>query len=116
MKEIDRIDGILRKLLNASNRPKFEISDVLIDQVIDNILEVFTPQIELHKLKLEKDYQRIPPAIKADPSELEQIFTNLFLNSIHEMPLNGTLKVQLTRSSRPTVAEQASVCRWCSVS
>lgn len=96
LKEIDRIDGILRKLLDASKRPKFEISDVLIDQVIDNILEIFTPQIELHKLKLERDYQRIPPAIKADPSELEQIFTNLFLNSIHEMPLNGTLKVQLT--------------------
>lgn len=95
LKEIDRIDGILRKLLDASKRPKFKITDVLIDQIIDNILEVFSPQIELHKIIVNKDYQMIPPAIKADPSELEQIFTNLFLNSIHEMSMGGNLKVFL---------------------
>lgn len=100
LKEIDRIDGILRKLLDASKRPKFEITDVMIDQVIDSTLEIFSPQIELHKIKLERDYQSIPPTIKADPSELEQIFTNLFLNSINEMPSAGTLKVQLNYDAK----------------
>jgi signal transduction histidine kinase len=41
------------------------------------------------------DLRRIPPAIKADPMEIEQIFTNLFLNSIHVMSEEGTLRVQL---------------------
>lgn len=100
LKEIDRIDGILRKLLDASKRPKFEIMDVMIDRVIDSTLEIFSPQIELHKIKVERDYRSIPPAIKADPSELEQIFTNLFLNSINEMPLAGTLKVQLNYDAK----------------
>lgn len=100
LKEIDRIDGILRKLLDASKRPKFKIMDVMIDQVIDSTLEIFSPQIELHKIKVERDYQSIPPAIKADPSELEQIFTNLFLNSINEMPSSGTLKVQLNYDAK----------------
>ncbi|ACM21873.1 response receiver histidine kinase [Geotalea daltonii FRC-32] len=95
VKEIDRIDGILRKLLDASNRPKFEIRDVLIHQVIDNTLEIFSPQIQLHKITVNRDYRNIPPAIKADPSELEQIFTNLFLNSINEMASEGTLGVFL---------------------
>lgn len=95
IKEIDRIDGILRKLLDASKRPKFEITDVLIDRVIDNTLEIFSPQIQLHRITVNRDYRNIPPAIKADPSELEQIFTNLFLNSIHEMETEGTLGVFL---------------------
>lgn len=99
VKEIDRIDGILRKLLDASKRPKFEIRDVMIDRVIDNTLEVFSPQIQLHKITLQRDYRQIPPAIKADPSELEQIFTNLFLNSIHEMVSGGTLGVYLDSDS-----------------
>ncbi|MFZ3209725.1 MAG: response regulator [Geobacteraceae bacterium] len=95
LKEIDRIDGILHKLLNASKRPKYEIDDVLIHKVIDQTLEQFQSQIELQNISVTRDYRNIPPAIRADPSEIEQIFTNLFLNSIHEMPDKGTLGVEL---------------------
>jgi len=95
IKEIDRIDGILRKLLDAAKRPKFEIGEVRIDGIIDATLEIFKPQTEHHKIKVVRDYRRIPPAIQADPLELEQVFTNLFMNAIHEMPSQGTLTVQL---------------------
>jgi signal transduction histidine kinase len=99
-KEVDRIDGILRKLLAASRRPKFEIMDVLVNQVIDSTIEIFKPQRELHKIGVERDYRSIPPAIQADPSEIEQIFTNLFLNAIHEMPNGGVLRIQLDHDDR----------------
>lgn len=95
LKEIDRIDGILRKLLDASKRPKYEIGVVHIDKIIDHTLEAFRPQIEFNRIRLERDYRNIPPPLQADPSEIEQIFTNLFLNAIHEMPEGGTLLVQL---------------------
>jgi len=94
-KEIDRIDGILRKLLDASKRPRFEIKEVSIAQVLDATLEIFRPQMELHKIDFERDYRRIPPPIQADVAEIEQIFTNLFLNAIHEMSKGGKLTVQL---------------------
>lgn len=99
-KEIDRIDGIMRKLLDASKRPKFEIKDVAIDRVLDAALETFKPQIEIYKIEVERDYRRIPPPIQADPSEIEQIFTNLFLNAMHEMSQSGKLKVQLDHDGR----------------
>jgi len=95
IKEIDRIDGILRKLLDAAKRPKFEIGEVRIDGIIDATLEIFKPQTEHHKITVVRDYHRIPPAIQADPLELEQVFTNLFMNAIHEMPSHGTLTIQL---------------------
>jgi signal transduction histidine kinase len=95
LKEIDRIDGILRKLLDAAKRPKFEIGEVWIDRIIDSTLEVFRHQIEHHKIKVVRDYRRVPPAIQADALEMEQVFSNLFLNAIHEMPSEGTLTVQL---------------------
>lgn len=100
LKEVDRIDNILRKLLDASKRPRFEIKEVLIDKIIDTALELFSPQIDLHKIDVKRDYRSIPPAIQADPTEIEQIFTNLLLNSIHEMPKGGTLSVQLEHDGR----------------
>jgi signal transduction histidine kinase len=95
MKEISRIDGILRKLLDAVKRPKFEIKKVHLDEIIDNTLDFFRSRIEMHKVKVERDYRRIPPAIQADPLEMEQIFSNLFVNSIDEMHDGGILKVFL---------------------
>jgi len=95
LKEVDRIDGILRKLLDASKRPRFEISEVRIDHILEHTLDAFTPQLQQKRIKVVSDIRSIPPAIKADPMEIEQIFTNLFLNSIHVMPEEGTLGVQL---------------------
>jgi len=107
LKEIDRIDGILRKLLDAAKRPKFENKEVQIDRIIDSTLQVFKLQTELHKIKVLRDYRRIPPAIQADAAELEQIFTNLFLNAIHEMPSQGTLTVQLDHDERDIIIRVA---------
>jgi signal transduction histidine kinase len=95
LKEVDRIDGILRKLLDAAKRPRFEISEVHVDRILANTLEAFTPQLRQKRIQVVTDFRSIPPAIKADPMEIEQIFTNLFLNSIHVMSEEGTLAVQL---------------------
>lgn len=95
LKEVDRIDGILGQLLQAAQRPRYQISEVRVDRILENALEAFAPQLEQNRIKVVTEVRSIPPAIKADPIEIEQIFTNLFLNSIHVMPQEGTLSVQL---------------------
>jgi signal transduction histidine kinase len=102
-KEIDRIDGILRKLLDASKRPRFEIREVSVDKVLDATLDIFKPQMDLQQITLERIYLRIPPPIQADYNEIEQIFTNLFLNAIHEMSGAGKLLVQLDHDERDII-------------
>lgn len=96
LKEIDRIDTIIRKLLDASRRTRTISNNVQIDQVIDSALDVFLPQIETGKIKVERHYHGVPPPIKADPGEMEQIFTNLFLNALDEMPNGGRLEIEIT--------------------
>jgi len=97
LKEVYRIDSILGKLLDASKRPKFEISEVRVDRILEHTLEAFTPQLRQKRIKVVTDIRSVPPAINADSMEIEQIFTNLFLNSIHVMPEEGTLSVELDR-------------------
>lgn len=100
LKEVDRIDDIMRKLLDASKRPRFQLSEVRIDQVIDATLEVFKPQTTLYHIEVRRAFKQIPPPFQADPAEIEQIFTNLFLNAIHEMKGGGTLTVALDHDDR----------------
>ena len=95
LKEVDRIDSIIRKLLDASRRTRVISSNVLINQVIDNAIEAFSPQIETRKIQIDRQYHCIPQPITADPSELEQIFTNLFLNSLDAMNRSGRLAIEV---------------------
>lgn len=95
LKEVERIDDTMRKLLDASKRPRFQLSEVRIDRIIDATLEVFKPQTSLYHVDVVRDFRKIPPPFQADSAEIEQIFTNLFLNAIHEMHGGGVLAVSL---------------------
>ncbi|MFA7405081.1 MAG: response regulator [Pelobacteraceae bacterium] len=95
LKEVDRIDSIIRKLLDASRRTRAISSNVQINQVIDSAIEAFTPQIETRKILVDRQYHCIPSPITADPAELEQIFTNLFLNALDAMSRGGRLSIEV---------------------
>jgi signal transduction histidine kinase len=97
LQEVDRVDGTLRKLLDTAKRPRFELTEVSIGDVIQNALDRFNPQMNTQKVSLSFSRKRNLPRLKADPAEIEQIFTNLFLNAIDEMPEGGELAIELDR-------------------
>ena len=103
LKEVDRVDGTLRKLLDTAKRPVYELTDVKLERVIQNALEAFTPQISVQGIKVKFLFSGNMPELKADPAELEQIFTNLFLNAIHEMSAGGELTVELLQENNDAV-------------
>jgi signal transduction histidine kinase len=93
--EVRRIDGILRKLMDAVKRPRYHLQQVSIPRIIDSLLDLFQPRVKLHGIKVKRDYRTIPPLILADATEIEQIFSNLFANSIEEMTEGGILTIIL---------------------
>ena len=95
LQEVDRVDGTLRKLLDTAKRPRFELTEVSIGDIIQKALDSFTPQMNTQKVALCFTRKRNLPRLKADPAEIEQIFTNLFLNAIDEMPEGGELALEL---------------------
>gem|GEM_PF-247533 len=100
LKEVDRIDATLRKLLDTAKRPMYELSEVDVEQVIRSALDSFKPQTSVHRIVVEFTSSGPPPLLKADPAELTQIFTNLFLNAIHEMGDGGRLGVELYQDDK----------------
>ncbi|MDW7644640.1 MAG: response regulator [Desulfuromonadales bacterium] len=98
LKEVDRIDDILVKLLAASKRPRFELQNLSLGEVIQNCLSSFQEQLTSQEIEVKLDLRPSSP-ILADPAELEQVFNNLFANAIYEMPQGGTLSVSLQQDN-----------------
>lgn len=95
LKEVDRVDATLSTLMNTAKRSRFELVDVNIEDVLRKALDSFTPQMSAQEITLDFSPRKRLPRLKADPVEIEQIFTNLFLNSIDEMSEGGRLAVEL---------------------
>lgn len=95
LKEVDRVDATLRKLLDSAKRPRFELTEVNIEDVIQKELDSFAPQMNAQRIVLEFTSRNKLPLLKADPAEIQQIFTNLLLNAIDEMSDGGELNIEL---------------------
>lgn len=95
LREVDRIDGIIRKLVDAANRSRLVVDDVRIDQVVQDALDIFAPQIEARQIRVSFSCQETVLPIKADRTELEQIFTNLLMNAVEELPQKGQIVIRI---------------------
>ncbi len=93
--EVDRIDDILIKLLNASRRPRGEMRRVSVAEEVDRALAIFDVQIAAQGIRVVKNFQTTPPPIEADPQEIAQIFNNIIANSLYEMQHGGELRIEV---------------------
>ncbi|WP_305045742.1 sensor histidine kinase [Geoalkalibacter sp.] len=94
IKEVDRIDGILRKLLNASKRPHLDLQGVNLAEEIQRALDLFEAQIRMQGVRVVTELAE-PPPIEADAHEIAQVFNNLIVNALYEMPGGGCLRISL---------------------
>ncbi len=93
-KEIDRINRIVRELLDFARPSKFEIKDVEIHLVIENTLSLLSYQKNFKNIESRLDLQSDLPKIKGDESQLSQVFMNIILNAVDAMQNGGILTIQ----------------------
>jgi two-component system NtrC family sensor kinase len=93
-KEIERINRIVRELLDFSRPSKFEIQDIEVNKVVENTLSLLSHQKIIKNIETQLDLQPDLPMIKGDESQLSQVFINIILNAIDAMPNGGHLRIQ----------------------
>jgi signal transduction histidine kinase len=93
-KEIERINRIVRELLDFARPSKFEIKEVEVNKVIESTLSLLSYQKSFKNIETQLDLQPDLPMIKGDESQLSQVFINIILNAVDAMMEGGTLKIQ----------------------
>lgn len=107
-KELTRIDGIIRQLLDYSRKSKESAILVCVDQVITEVVDMVKVQPFMSNITIE--FSDIPKEIQvvADYDQLKQVFLNLIMNAADA--LNTTenigdcyIRIKFEKSDKDTV-------------
>jgi signal transduction histidine kinase len=93
-KEIERINRIVRELLDFARPPKSEIQDIEVAAVIKNALSLLSHQKNFKNIETQLELRPDLPMIKGDESRLSQVLVNILLNAIDAMPNGGYLRIK----------------------
>jgi two-component system sensor histidine kinase AtoS len=97
--EINRMERLLKSLLNYARPPQPQFDLININHLIDNSIKNVEATANLgsdKKITFTSDLQPDLPRIEADPSQLQQVFLNFYLNAIDALEPGGTIST-LTR-------------------
>jgi signal transduction histidine kinase len=80
-KEIERINTIIRQLLEISRPAKSDHTEVSVHDLIDDISDVLNVQPLMSDIELQRSLIAEKDRVEADPNQLRQVFLNLMINA-----------------------------------
>ena len=87
---------IIKKLMFFSRQTPPRETLVDLNRLIEDGIYLFESRCAKNGIRVAKSLCQDLPAIKADLSQLQQVFTNLIINAIHAMPEAGNLNIETT--------------------
>ncbi|MEW6410256.1 MAG: ATP-binding protein [Nitrospirota bacterium] len=100
-----RMDRITKNLLMYA-KPSYQQEPLDINKVIEDSISVVTFQYgETNTCRVEKKFSENLPQVMGNKGELQQVFINLFINSMQAMPDGGTISISTEQVDKDIVIE-----------
>ena len=93
-RELERINGIVERLLELARPSRMSFTLVRLPELIDRALELYVDQFDDRRVEVVREYARDVPPIQADKDALYRVFVNLVANALDAMPRGGRLTVR----------------------
>jgi len=93
LKEVTRLNKVITDFLNYARPALPNLIDTEINQLIGETVLILSPQVAKKEITLKTNLHKNLPRIKADPSQLKQVFINLILNSLEAIENKGEITI-----------------------
>ena len=91
--QVERASSTVRNLLDFTRKEQPAFSTVVVPAILESTLKLAGNEAALVGVEMNLDIKDENLRVEGDPRSLQQVFLNLFLNSIQAMPLGGKLDV-----------------------
>jgi signal transduction histidine kinase len=92
--EVERLEGILNRVLAFSRSTPGERNDEDLNHVVDEVLRTLRLEVDQKRLKLQKEFTQSLPPVNCDKDQIKQVFLNLLHNALEAMGGRGLLGVR----------------------
>ncbi len=97
--EVERIEKIIRQLLDCARRPSIELVAVDLGVILEDLVELFCQKGDSKEIDFQLERPDVLPSVAADADSLRQVFLNCLLNSVDAVlegnPEEGKIRVQI---------------------
>ncbi len=93
IEEAERINKVINNFLQFAKPPKTKKQKTDIIEVLNRTIQLVSDTLAKNNIEVVKEYGDSMPSIRADQSQLQQLFLNLILNAVEAMSEGGKLKV-----------------------
>jgi PAS domain S-box-containing protein len=98
-RQTSRASSIVNNLLNFSRVSDARMTEVDLNRVLDDTIQLLEAQLRNTSIEVMRDYaEPMPPALGNAP-KLQQVFMNLILNARDAMPQGGALQISTSFDS-----------------
>jgi len=93
VREVDRVTRLIESLLNLSRPPELSLAPVNIHEILEDALLLESQTVGGGSVQIKKNFDPSLPPVRADRSQLMQVFLNLVKNAFQAMERGGVLTV-----------------------
>jgi len=99
IKQTERCRDIVKGLLHFSRQSQVNTEVADVNRILDDTLSMIAKQSLFFNIDVIKELDPQLPPVKADRSQLQQVFLNILMNAVQAMDEKGTLTMATRRSS-----------------
>lgn len=95
--ETKRCADIVKRLLDFSRTSIPDVRLISLATIVESTLALVEHHAVVNNIEVSRKYDVNLPEIEVDPTQLEQVFLNLFVNACQAMPSGGRLLITMRR-------------------
>ncbi|MFA5183826.1 MAG: ATP-binding protein, partial [Syntrophales bacterium] len=91
--EIDRIEGLIREILNLARPLPLQIEEVDVHKLLTNTVSLVRKEATKKDIMIKTQFSKKTMLIRADPNRLRQVFLNLLINAVDSITTKGKVMI-----------------------